>query len=193
MIGVIRYALGLTLGLAAAWKLRDFGAFRRSLGAYGLHGVSASAGAAVIIGAEALAAGLCFGEAGGLVASDVLFRDPVVGAVGTVLGGCFSVAQTFLLSSGKPAPCPCFGAAAAEPVSPRSWSRSVLVLLAGLLLLFAGRPGQRPLDPLLMAGGVLLVGGLSVLYRRMPRVSGSSPAAPPGNRGATWSTRSTGR
>ncbi len=196
LVGAIRYALGLTLALAAAWKVKDFGAFGRSLGSYGLHGFSGSAGAAALIGAEVLAAGLCFGGFGGLAVGDTevaVGSDVAVGVLAATLGICFSVAQTYLLSTGKPAPCLCFGAAASKPVSVRSWSRSVLVLLGGLLLMFVGRSGPRPLDPVLVVGGLLLVAGLSMLYTRTPPANGTSRAAPPGNREAGWTTRSTGR
>jgi hypothetical protein len=177
VVGVVRYAVGFTLALAAAWKVKDFSAFGRSLGSYGLHGLSGSAGAAAVIGAEALAAGLCFGGFGGLAVAHTVVTgvavssDVMVGVLTATLGICFSVAQTYLLSTGRPAPCLCFGAAASMPVSLRSWSRSVLVLLGGLLLVFVGRPGARPLDPVLVTGGLLLVGGLAVLYRRMPPVA----------------------
>lgn len=175
LVGVVRYALGFTLALAAAWKVKDFNAFGRSLGSYGLYGFSGSAGAAAIIGAEALAAGLCFGgpavgHAG--VTGVAVGSDVMAGALVATLGICFSIAQTYLLSTGRPAPCLCFGAATGKPVSLRSWSRSVLVLLGGLLLMFVGRPDPRPLDPVLVAGGLLLVAGLSVLYRRMPPATG---------------------
>lgn len=195
LVGVLRYALGFTLALAAAWKVKDFNAFSRGLGSYGLHGFSGSAGAAAIIGAEALAAGLCFGGAGGLAIRDTevaVGNDVTVGVLAATLGMCFSVAQTYLLSTGRPAPCLCFGVAASKPVSPRSWSRSVLVLLGGLLLMFVGRPGPQPLDPVLAAGGLLLVGGLSMLYRRRSPATGSSRAARPASREADWTTPSTG-
>lgn len=194
VLGLVRYALGFTLALAAAWKVKEFGAFRRSLGSYGLHGRVGSVGAAALVGAEALTAALCFGAVGDLartdvVLSDLMVSDRVAGVAGTALGVCFSVAQTYLLSSGKPAPCLCFGAAAAEPVSLRSWSRSVLVLLAGLVLMLVGRPDPRPFDPVLAAGGLLLLGVLSVLHRRLPPATGSSQAAPPASDGAASTAR----
>jgi len=77
-----------------------FSAFGRSLGSYGLHGLSGSAGAAAIIGAGALAAGLCFGGFGGLAVAHTVVTgvavssDVMVGVLTATLGICFSVAQT---------------------------------------------------------------------------------------------------
>lgn len=176
-VGLLRYALGATLALAVAWKVRDFTAFRRSLSEYGLHRGFGWAGAVALIAAEALAA----------VAAFRATSDLMVGIFGAGLGLGFSVAQTYLLSTGQPVPCLCFGAAAAEPASYRTWSRSVLVLGAGLLLVFTGRSGPRPSDPVLVAGGLILVGLVATAYHRTarPGTTGTSPAAPPGSRVAT--------
>lgn len=171
LLGLVRYALGCVLAFAALAKIRDFGAFSRSLGAYGLHRMVGRASACALIGAEALAAFLCFS----------LAADATVGVVSSGLGVGFTGAQTYLLSAGTRAACLCFGAASAEPVSPRSWTRAALVLAAGLVLLFFGSGNTRPVDPPLAAAGLALVAAL-VLWDRRGR---AAPGPFPGRDGST--------
>lgn len=159
LIGVIRYALGFTLALAFFWKVKDFRAFRLSLGEYGLSGGSSWAAAAAVVCAEAVAAAASFASAG----------DLTVGVAGASLGLLFTAAQSYLLATGQRSSCMCFGEAAAAPVSVRSWVTAALVLLAGLLLTLSGSHGPRPVDPVLAGCGALVVAGLTVVHRRAAR------------------------
>jgi hypothetical protein len=122
---VIRYALGIVLVLAVAGKLRAFGAFRDSLGDFGLRYRVASASAGAIVALEALTAAAAFSPAPGLA----------VGVAGTLLGVGFTGAQTYLLVGGRPASCHCFGVR--ETVSVWTWGKAALVLVMGLATLGA--------------------------------------------------------
>ncbi|MFE3452091.1 MauE/DoxX family redox-associated membrane protein [Nonomuraea sp. NPDC059194] len=123
---VLRYGLAAILAMAVLGKVRRFAAFRDSLGAYGLRGGLASAGAFTVVAVEALAVALAVSAA----------DDALVGMAGAVLGTIFTGLQVYLLAGGNRAPCLCFGTAA--PVSAASLARAAVVLLAGLVLLFAG-------------------------------------------------------
>jgi hypothetical protein len=127
LMGALRYAVGIALALAAIAKVRDFGAFRRGLAAYGLHGWAGLAGATAVCAAEAVTALLCFAPVGAATA----------GVPVAALGLAFTAAQTYLLGTGTRAPCLCFGATGAAPVSIRSWTLAALVLCGGLVLVFA--------------------------------------------------------
>jgi hypothetical protein len=128
VLGALRYGVGVALALAAFAKVRDFGAFRRGLAAYGLHGWAGLAGATAICAVEAVTALLCFAPVGAATA----------GVPVAALGLAFTATQTYLLGTGTRAPCLCFGADGTAPVSIRSWTLAALVLSSGLVLIFAG-------------------------------------------------------
>jgi hypothetical protein len=123
VILLLRIGLGIFLLLAVAGKLRHFHAFRRSLEGYGLKAPVAWAGAPIVIALEAVAVALTL-SAG---------AQRPLGLVATLLGGSFTVVQTYLLVAGNQAACLCFGTAA--PVSTRSWASAAAVLASGIVLL----------------------------------------------------------
>ncbi len=127
-LGAVRCALGIALAWAALGKTRGFAPWRRGLANYGLRGAPLEIVALGVIAVEALAAAFIFSPA----------SDRSAGLVGSALGAAFVATQSYLLAAGERVPCLCFGDAT-EPVSIRSWTKAALVLVAGLLLLFAGR------------------------------------------------------
>jgi hypothetical protein len=122
---IVRYALGIVLVLAVVGKLRAFGAFRDSLGDFGLRLRIASASAGAVVALEALTVAAAFSSA----------PDLAVGVAGTLLGLAFTGAQTYLLVGGRPASCHCFGVR--ETVSVWTWGKAALVLVMGLAMLGA--------------------------------------------------------
>lgn len=146
-LGTLRYALGLTLAIAAAWKIRDFPSLRATLSAYGIPEWASWVGAPALVAAEASTAAVAFTPVG----------DVLVGALGTGLGALFLGGQAYLLATGSQAPCMCFGPAAVEVTSVRTAARAGLVLVAALALLFAGSRVGRPFDltAIVVSPGVL--------------------------------------
>jgi hypothetical protein len=166
-VGAARFALGLTLALAAFWKIRDLTAFRAGLSAYGLRGSVGRYAAVALIGVEALTAGLAVSPVG----------DPPVGSLAAGLGLVFLASQVYVLSTGASASCLCFGTAETEPVSARSVVRAALVLGAGLLVLFAGATEPRRLDASDLVAGVALVAVCWIVLRRPLRRRPARPTA----------------
>lgn len=120
---VVRYALGIVLAAAVIGKLRGFASFRASLADFSLGRRTAWVAAPVIVALEVLVAAAALGPAPGVV----------VAVAGVLLGVSFTAAQTYLLVTGRPATCQCFGRK--EDVSLRTFARAGLVLLMGVVLL----------------------------------------------------------
>jgi Methylamine utilisation protein MauE len=156
VVGSVRLAVGITLAVAAVWKARDFASFRAGLAAYGLRGPVGRLAALAVIGAEAVTAGLTIAPVG----------DPLAGLSAAGLGLVFLASQVYALSTGAEVPCLCFGRADSEPVSARSFVRAALVLIAGLIVLFAGASTRRPLDGTALVAAIFLVGGCWIVLRR---------------------------
>ncbi|WP_433533176.1 MauE/DoxX family redox-associated membrane protein [Micromonospora sp. CA-263727] len=154
--GWVRYALAVTLLVAAGAKARDLGPFIGSLRSYGLGGPPATAAAAMIIVVEVAASAVSFAAT----------SDVVAGMLCAVLGLFFTAAQTYLLATGQRVSCLCFGARSADHVSPRTWGRAVVVLLSGLFVAFAGSP-TRAAEAVTIAGGVLLFAAVAIADRSL--------------------------
>lgn len=122
---VVRYALGIVLAAAVVGKLRSFAPFRASLADFGLGRRAAGVAAPAIVALEGLVAAAALGPVPGLA----------VAVAGVLLGVSFTAAQTYLLATGRPAACHCFGKR--EHVSMWTWGRAGLVLLMGVVLLMA--------------------------------------------------------
>src|SRR5204863_2398251 len=112
-----RDALGLTLGLAVLWKVKDFRQFQASLGGFGFAAPLRPVVAVAVLAAEAATAALAFLPA----------ADRMVGGAGAGLGLVFLASQTYLVATGNPTPCACFDGASTDPVSTRSLARAAAV------------------------------------------------------------------
>lgn len=156
--GAIRYALGVTLAIAAGWKIRDFAAFRGGLVAYGLPAWASWVGAPALVAAEATTAVLSFTRA----------SDAFIGALATGLGSVFLCSQVYLLATGNRASCLCFGRASAEATSVRTATRAGLVLVAALALLFTGSRSGRALDLLPVLAAAAVLAGVAIALRWLP-------------------------
>src|SRR5204863_84720 len=86
-----RDALGLTLGLAVLWKVKDFRQFQASLGGFGFAAPLRPVVAVAVLAAEAATAALAFLPA----------ADRMVGGAGAGLGLVFLASQTYLVATGE--------------------------------------------------------------------------------------------
>jgi hypothetical protein len=162
--GWVRYALAVTLLVAAGAKAKDLGPFVGSLRSYGLGGRLAAAAASLIILVELAASAVSFAPT----------SDVVAGTVCAVLGLLFTAAQTYLLATGRRVSCLCFGATSSDHVSARTWARAAAVLVGGAFVAVAGAPARAP-EVLTVAGGILLFSAVAVGDRRL-RLRSPQPA-----------------
>lgn len=157
LLGVLRYAAGLALLVAAVAKARAVPAFGASLAAYGIRPPWDRPVALAVIGLEAVTAVVAYTPIG----------DRPTGVLVAALGVVFLAAQVYILSVGNQTPCLCFGAANAEPPSARTLARAALVLLAGVLLL-AGTTTARPVDAVAVLAAPVLLALIAVAVRMIP-------------------------